>query len=50
MLWGAIASFILALAMAVLVGLGLAHAARTEPSAQMLTNTKVSTGVMSPVN
>jgi hypothetical protein len=35
MLWGAIASFILALAMSVLVGLGLAHARRTEPAAQM---------------
>jgi hypothetical protein len=37
MLWGAIASFILALVMAVLVGLGLAHARRTEPEAQLLT-------------
>jgi hypothetical protein len=36
MLWGAIASFVLALAMSVLVGLGLAHARRTEPAAQML--------------
>jgi hypothetical protein len=35
MLWGAIASFILALAMSVLVGLGLAHARRTEPAAQV---------------
>jgi hypothetical protein len=35
MLWGAIASFALALVMAVLVGLGLAHARRTEPEAQM---------------
>jgi hypothetical protein len=49
MLVGAIASFILALAMAVLVGLGLAHARRTEPSAQMLTNKKVGAGAMSPV-
>jgi hypothetical protein len=49
MLVGAIASFILALAMAVLVGLGLAHARRTEPSAQMLTNKKVPAGTMSPV-
>ena len=31
MLWGAIASFVLAAMMAVLVGLGLAHARRTEP-------------------
>ena len=46
MLWGAIASFILALAMAVLVGLGLTHARRTEPSAQMLTNRKVSAGTV----
>jgi len=43
MLWGAIASFILALAMAVLVGLGLVHARRTEPSAEMLTG-RVATG------
>jgi hypothetical protein len=35
MLWGAIASFLLAAVMAVLVGLGLAHARRTEPEAQM---------------
>jgi hypothetical protein len=35
MLWGAIASFALALVMATLVGLGLAHARRTEPSTQM---------------
>jgi hypothetical protein len=35
MLWGAIASFALALAMSVLVGLGLAHARRAEPEAQM---------------
>jgi hypothetical protein len=31
MLWGAIASFLLAAMMALLVGLGLAHARRTEP-------------------
>jgi len=49
MLVGAIASFILALAMAVLVGLGLAHARRTEPSTQMLTTKKVVTGTVSPV-
>lgn len=35
MLWGAIASFALALITAILVGLGLAHARRTEPEAQM---------------
>ena len=35
MLWGAIASFVLALVMAMLVGLGLAHARRTEREAQM---------------
>ena len=35
MLWGAIASFLLAALMAVLVGLGFAHARRTEPATQM---------------
>ena len=35
MLWGAIASFVLAAMVAVLVGLGLAHALRTEPATQM---------------
>src|SRR5947209_17328061 len=35
MLWGAIASFILALAMSVLVGLGFAHARRTETEVQL---------------
>jgi hypothetical protein len=35
MLWGAIASFALALVMSLLVGLGLSHARRTEPAAQM---------------
>ena len=35
MLWGAIASFLLAGMMALLVGLGFAHARRTEPEAQM---------------
>ena len=39
MLWGAIASFILALALAILVGLGLAHASRTEPEKEFLTGT-----------
>jgi hypothetical protein len=37
MLWGAIASFALALVMALLVGLGLAHASRTEPEKEFLT-------------
>jgi hypothetical protein len=36
MLWGAIASFILAAIMAVLVGLGYQHARRTAPETQML--------------
>ena len=35
MLWGAIASFILAAIMAVLVGLGFAHARRTQPEKQL---------------
>jgi len=35
MLWGAIASFALALVMSVLVGLGLAHARRIETEAQL---------------
>lgn len=35
MLWGAIASFALAAIMAVLVGLGLAHARRTAPETQL---------------
>jgi hypothetical protein len=35
MLWGAIASFVLALAMAILVGLGLAHARQTAPETQV---------------
>jgi hypothetical protein len=35
MLWGAIASFVLAAMMAVLVGFGLAHARRTQPERQM---------------
>ena len=35
MLWGAIASFVLAAVMAFLVGLGFAHARRTAPEAQM---------------
>ena len=38
MLWGAIASFAMALVMAVLVGLGFAHAYRTEPETQMFTS------------
>ena len=36
MLWGAIAAFVLAAIMAVLVGLGFAHAARTSEDAQLL--------------
>jgi hypothetical protein len=35
MLWGAIASFLLALSMSILVGLGLAHARQTEPKEQL---------------
>jgi hypothetical protein len=35
MLWGAVASFALALVMSVLVGLGFAHARRTQPEEQM---------------
>jgi hypothetical protein len=35
MLWGAIASFVLALAMAILVGLGLAHARQTAPETKV---------------
>ena len=38
MLWGAIASFLLAAVMALLVGLGLAHARRTAPEAQMFSS------------
>jgi len=38
MMWGAIASFAMALVMAVLVGLGFAHAYRTEPETQMFTS------------
>ena len=37
MLWGAIASFLLALVTAILVGLGFAHARRTAPEAEMFT-------------
>jgi hypothetical protein len=36
LMWGAIASFVLAAVMAVLVGLGLRHAGRTATEAQML--------------
>jgi cytochrome oxidase assembly protein ShyY1 len=36
MLWGAIASFALAFAMAILVGLGFWHAARTPEEARVL--------------
>jgi hypothetical protein len=37
MLWGAIASFVLAAVMAVFVGLGIAHASRTAEDVQLLT-------------
>ena len=37
MLWGAIASFILAVIMAILVGLGFRHARRTGPEEDLLT-------------
>jgi cytochrome oxidase assembly protein ShyY1 len=36
MLWGAIASFILAALMAVLVGLGVWHARRTAPDTELI--------------
>jgi hypothetical protein len=36
MLWGAIASFVLAAVMSVLVGLGFMHARQTSPERQML--------------
>src|ERR1700761_3412228 len=39
MLWGAVAAFIGALVMAILVGLGFAHAHRTAPEKQVLTGT-----------
>ncbi|MFL5863773.1 MAG: hypothetical protein ACJ780_23875 [Solirubrobacteraceae bacterium] len=39
MLWGAIASFAAALMMGLLVGLGFAHARRTEPEARMFSST-----------
>ena len=48
MLWGAIASFILALAMAVLVGLGLLHARRTDPAVEMVPSKKVRAGAITP--
>ena len=35
MLWGAIASFVMALVMSILVALGFAHARRTEPETQV---------------
>jgi hypothetical protein len=37
LLWGAIASFVLAAILALLVGLGFAHARRTAPEAELLT-------------
>jgi hypothetical protein len=40
MLWGAIASFILAAAMALLVGLGFAHASRTSEDARLMAPSK----------
>jgi hypothetical protein len=45
MLWGAIASFILAAVMLVLVGLGFRHARRTPGEAQMLKREPTSVGV-----
>ena len=45
MLWGAIASFILAVVMLVLVGLGFGHARRTSGEAQMLKREPTSVGV-----
>ena len=39
MFWGAIAAFAGAFVMAILVGLGFAHARRTEPEAQLFTGT-----------
>ena len=43
MLWGAIASFVLAGVMSVLVGLGFWHARRTSTETQILTPEAVST-------
>lgn len=43
MLWGAIAAFSLAVLLAVLVGLGLAHATRTEPGRLMFADGAAST-------
>ena len=45
MLWGAIASFILAAVMLVLVGLGFRHARRTSSETQMLKREPLSVGV-----
>ena len=45
MLWGAIASFILAAVMLVLVGLGFWHAGRTPSETQMLKREPLSVGV-----
>jgi cytochrome oxidase assembly protein ShyY1 len=45
MLWRAIASFLLVLIMAILVGLGFWHARRTPPEAEPLTpKTRTSSG------
>ena len=45
MLWGAIASFIMAALLAVLVGLGLAHARSTAPETKMFTAPQPKTAV-----
>ena len=39
MFWGAIAAFVLAAAMAALVGFGFAHARRTAPEKRLLGST-----------
>jgi hypothetical protein len=49
MLWGAIASFILAIIMAILVGLGFWHARRTEPEEDLLTR-RAATPTTAPEN
>jgi hypothetical protein len=49
MLWGAVASFVLAFVMAVLVGLGFWHAARTPEEARLL-SPKTDTVPMVPVS
>lgn len=47
MLWGAIASFILAAVMALLVALGFAHALRTEPERELLGSRRTANEVVS---